>query len=329
MRDTTSRRLLSLALAGVLALSNLVTSAVAQPVPAPAAPAAPILQPAAPAPQPAPRVRRAPARTPAAPVAAAPAIPAPVLTAMRPGARLAPGTPIPAAELEAFIDGYVTRAMAADHIAGVTVSVVQNGVIVFKKGYGYASLAPLRPVNPDTTLFRIGSISKTFTWMAVLQQIEAGRMRLDGPVNLYLPESLRVPDQGMTRPILVRDLMNHMPGFEDRVLGHIFERDFDRERPLALYLQQERPNRVREAGTIPSYSNYGAALAGEAASYVSGKPYEALVESSILVPAGMFRTTFREVHPPKSGIPAPMNATLASDLAALPLGGHGVRGQVL
>ena len=66
--------------------------------------------------------------------------------------------------------------MTSDHIAGVAVSVVQDGQVVLKKGYGFA--APGRPVDPDLTLFRVGSISKTFTWIALMKEVEAGRMRL-------------------------------------------------------------------------------------------------------------------------------------------------------
>ena len=67
--------------------------------------------------------------------------------------------------------------MDRHHIAGVTVSVVQNGQVVLEKGYGFA--APGRAVDPNTTLFRVGSISKTFTWIALMKEVEAGRMRLD------------------------------------------------------------------------------------------------------------------------------------------------------
>jgi CubicO group peptidase (beta-lactamase class C family) len=78
--------------------------------------------------------------------------------------------------------------MDRDHIAGVTIAVVQNGQVVLKKGYGVASLKDGRAVDPDKTLFRIASISKTFTWIALMNEVEAGRMRLDTPINLYLPE---------------------------------------------------------------------------------------------------------------------------------------------
>src|SRR5581483_10974725 len=121
-----------------------------------------------------------------------------------------------------------------------------------------------------------------------------------------------VRDQGFDQPVRVQNLMDHSAGFEDRALGQLFERDFDRVRPLDIYLRQERPRRVRAPGVLSSYSNYGAALAGEAASYTAGKPFERLVEDEILNPLGMAHTTFREPHPAKAGLPAPMPASLAA-----------------
>ena len=265
-------------------------------------------------PKPAPKPHPTAASTPAAPTVssakpAAPAAPA------QTGARLGPGQPLPPAELEAFVDGLVKDAMQRDHIAGVTLSVVQNGQVALKKGYGLASLNPARPVDPDRTLFRIGSISKTFTWIAVMKQVEAGRIRLDQPINLYLPPRLRVPDQGFDTPVRVVNLMDHSAGFEDRLLGQLFEENFNHVRPLELYLRQERPKRVRGPGLASSYSNYGAALAGEAAAWTSGKPYERLIEDEILGPARLAHTTFREVHPAKDGLPPPMPSALAADIS--------------
>jgi CubicO group peptidase (beta-lactamase class C family) len=215
---------------------------------------------------------------PAAPVRVTTATatpPPPVAGPAQPGARLALGAPMPPAELEAFVDGAVRQAMARDHIAGVEVSVVQAGQTVLKKGYGYAG--PGRAVDPDTTLFRVGSISKTFTWIALMKDAEAGRIRLNTPINLYLPEPDQVKDQGFKQPIQVRDLMTHSGGFADRTLGQLMETDPRRIRPLVLYLRQERPRRVREPGVVPVYSNYGAVLAGEASAWVNGKPYPDLI----------------------------------------------------
>ncbi|WP_066730525.1 serine hydrolase [Caulobacter sp. CCH9-E1] len=223
--------------------------------------------------------------------------------------------PLPRPELEAFVDGVVQRAMTRDHIAGVTISVVQNGQVVLKKGYGFANLGQRRPVDPDKTLFRIASISKTFTWIALMNEIESGHMRLDGPVNLYLPEPLQLKDQGKKTQVRLRDLMTHTGGFEDRAMGQLFERDPNRIRPLADYLRQERPRRVREPGLLPSYSNYGVALAGAAVANVTSKPFEQLISEEIILPTGMRHTTFREARPWRDNLPAPMSEDLAAELS--------------
>ncbi|MFD3262645.1 serine hydrolase domain-containing protein [Phenylobacterium ferrooxidans] len=268
------------------------------------------------------------ARSVARPAAAAPAsaaataAPTSSLTTIAPaaplaasGARLAPGQPLPPAELEAYVDGVVKDAMDREHIAGVTVSVIQDGQVVLKKGYGFASLSPARRVNPDTTLFRVGSISKTFTWIALMKEVEADRIRLGQPINLYLPEQLQVKDQGFHTPIRVRNLLDHSTGFEDRALGQLFEKNPSRERSLAAYLRQERPRRVHTPGAVASYSNYGAALAGQAVSYASGKPFERLIEEEIFLPLKMNHTTFREARPTEAGLPAPMPDALQDDLS--------------
>jgi CubicO group peptidase (beta-lactamase class C family) len=227
----------------------------------------------------------------------------------------AAGRPLDPAQLEAFVDGAVREAMAAEHIAGVAVSVVHDGQVVLKKGYGLDRLSPARAVDPDRTLFRIGSISKTFTWIAVMREVEAGRIRLNAPVNVYLPQKDQVKDAGGWRQITMRDLMTHTPGFEDRALGQLFEKDPRRIRPIEQYLRQERPARVRAPGVLPTYSNYGVLLAGVAASQVAGRPYQDLIDAEILRPLSMARTTFREPYPARAGIPAPMPANLTGDIS--------------
>lgn len=298
-----SVRLLSraVAMASVIGLLVQSTASLAQ---VPAAPT-PVAAPAA-SPAPVARARSAPAAQAAATPATPPA-----------GAFVAPGvTPMNPVELEAFVDGVIRDAMAADHIPGVTVSIVQNGQVALKKGYGFAGLKPTpRAVDPDRTLFRVASISKTFTWIALMREVEAGRIRLDAPVNLYLPESVHVRDQGFVTPVRVRDLLTHTPGFEDRALGQLFEKDADRVRPQLTYLRQERPRREFEPGTVPAYSNYGVNLAGAAVSYVSQRPFETIIEKDITGPLGMTRTTFRDPYPARDGLPAPMPERLQRDVA--------------
>jgi len=254
---------------------------------------------------------KAAAPRPAAPTPAAtqPAAPPRVVS----GARLAVGQAVTPAELEAFVDGWMADAMTREHVGGATVSVVQNGQVVLKKGYGFADLDPRRPVDPDRTLFRIGSISKTFTWILLMKEVEAGRIRLDAPINLYLAERVRLP--GRSREVTVRNLMDHTPGFEDRALGQLFENNPRRIRPLDLYLRQERPGLDRRPGVLSSYSNYGVALAGAAVTFGKGKTFERLVEEDITVPLGMSHTTFREPRPERRGLPAAMPDRLRADVS--------------
>ena len=146
-----------------------------------------------------------------------------------------------------------------------------------------------------------------------MKDVETGRMRLDRPVNLYLPEKVRLP--GKSRNVTLRNLMDHSAGFEDLALGQLFENDPRRVRPLDLYLRQERPDQVRNAGLLSSYSNYGVALAGAAAAQTAGKAFERRVEDDITVPLRMGHTTFREPRPERRGLPAAMPARLRGDVA--------------
>lgn len=220
------------------------------------------------------------------------------------------------ADLEAFVDGAVASA-SARYIAGVEVAIVRNGVPILVKGYGLSALAPERPVDGARTLFRIASISKTFTWLALMQLVERGKLRLEDPVNAHLPASLAIPSDGWSKPIRVIDLMNHTAGFEDTDQPALANDDADLK-PLATHLRVFRPTRVREPGQISVYSNYGAELAGAVVAHVSDTEFESYVEQHILEPLQMNHTTFREPYEVDvaRGLPKPMSKELAADRAA-------------
>ena len=224
----------------------------------------------------------------------------------------------PAAGLEPFVDGVVQTAMHTERIAGAGVVVVRDGRVVLLKGYGLADVAGRR-VDPERTLFRIASISKTFTWIALMQLVEAGKVDLDKPANDYLPVQLRIPDEGFAEPVLVRHLMTHSAGFEDLVAGHLFIPDPAHGVPLIDALARHRPHRVRPPGVASVYSNYGTALAGAIVQHVSGEAFEDRVERQILTPLGLQSTTFREPYPlalvQGRGLPSPMSPALAADVS--------------
>ncbi len=100
--------------------------------------------------------------------------------------------PTDPAELEAFLDDFFTKDMKENHIPGAAVSVVKDGKLFFTKGYGYANLENKTPVDPEQTIFKIGSVGKLFTWTAVMQLVEQGKLDLDADVNTYL--DFRIPD---------------------------------------------------------------------------------------------------------------------------------------
>jgi CubicO group peptidase (beta-lactamase class C family) len=216
--------------------------------------------------------------------------------------------------LEPFVDGVVGAYMSQEQIAGVQVAVVRDGETLLVKGYGIDSVEPRRYVDPQQSLFRIGSISKTFTWLSIMQLVERGNLKLDDPVNDHLPDALDVPDGGFEQPIRIVDLMNHTAGFEDIVQG-LFVDEEATLLPLQEQLRLRRPQRVREPGKIMAYSNYSTALAGAIVAQVSGMDYESYVEQNILAPLGLAHTTFREHYEPKQGLPQPISADLAVRLA--------------
>jgi len=256
--------------------------------------------------QPAPPTDIAPAPTAAVPIVQAAPAPTP---------KLQPGQAIPPLELEALVDGVVRLSMNDNHIAGVTVSIVQNDKLVLLKGYGISGLNPMRPVDPRKTLFRIGSVSKTMTWILIMREVEKGTIKLTDPVNKYLPPESQIPDQGFKNPIRIVDLMAHAPGFEDSGFGHLILDKAERLTPPAEYIRVHRPDRVREAGTLSTYSNYGVAVAGQILAGLNKTDFETLADRDVLGPAGMTRSTFREPMKPRAGFAAPMPAALAGDVS--------------
>ena len=259
--------------------------------------------------------RSAPPAPPMAPFDAAPLPASPPPAAQPAGARLALAAPLPAAEVEAFVDGAVAHGLQAEHGVGAAVAVVQNGQVVLEKGYGLASLDLPRPVDPRRTVFRLGSASQLLTWIEVLKQVDAGRLRLDAPAGAALPPALRLPAEGFTGPVRLGALLRHASGLEARELGRLYLRHPGDVSPLDVALRRDRPHRVRPAGALQSAGDYGAALAGAAAAHATGRPFDALIEGDLLGPGGLGSTTFREPRPERDDLPAPMAPALAARLA--------------
>lgn len=195
--------------------------------------------------------------------------------------------------LQTFFAGLVPYALKQGDIAGAAIAVVKDGKLIFAQGYGYADKKTQTPVVADKTLFRVGSVSKLFTWTAVMQLVQAGKIDLDRNVNDYL--DFKIPPK-FGKPITMRDLMTHTPGFA-QVSRDLFVPSPKQLFPLRSYLVRNMPKRIFPPGKIGAYSNYGAALAGYIVQRVSGEPFDQYVEDHILKPLEMEHSTFRQPLP--------------------------------
>ncbi len=192
-----------------------------------------------------------------------------------------------------WLEGFFPYALAQGDIAGAAVVIVKDGEVLALRGYGLADVAQGAPVDPARTLFRTGSVGKLFTWTAVMQQVEAGRLDLDRDVNDYL--DFRIPARA-GQPITLRNLMTHTPGFEEVIKRLVTDRP-ERIVSAEAYVKAWMPERIFPAGEIPAYSNYGVTLAGYILERVSGEPYDDYIERHVFAPLRMERSTTRQVLP--------------------------------
>ncbi|HKX54950.1 MAG TPA: serine hydrolase domain-containing protein, partial [Xanthomonadales bacterium] len=204
-----------------------------------------------------------------------------------------PGPQLNPADLESWLDGYLSAALEPSKIAGAVVSVVQDGQLLFSKGYGYADVENKTPMDPARTLVRVGSTSKLFTWTAVMQQYEQGKLDLDTDVNSYLDFAL---PEHEGKPVTMNDLMTHRGGFEEG-LKEVLVTDPAKYISTETYLKNHPRPRIFPSGAVPAYSNYGTALAGYIVERVSGEPFDDYIEKHILLPLNMQRSTFRQPLP--------------------------------
>ncbi|WP_313537006.1 serine hydrolase domain-containing protein [Sphingomonas sp.] len=233
-------------------------------------------------------------------VAATQVAPPPIAPPPRPAADVATAPVVPsqtpqltAADVGAWLDGYMPASLKAGKIAGAQVAIVKDGAVLFEKGYGYADVAAKTPMDPRRSLMRIGSTSKLLTWTAVMQLVEAGRIDLNADVNRYLDFRITPPGRAVT----INDLMQHRGGFEEG-LKDLLASDPKLLKTTERYLKENTRPFLFEPGEAPAYSNYGVALAGYIVQRVSGESFEAYVARHITGPLGMARTTFAQPLPP-------------------------------
>ena len=193
----------------------------------------------------------------------------------------------------ADLDTFITRVVADQHAIGVTVGVMQDGKVIFNKGYGLANTARKTPVT-STTLFAVGSVTKQFTCAIALQLEQEGKLSFDDRVSRYRA------DFGHANEITLRDLGNHVSGYRD-----YYPLDFV-DRPMAKAITEDDLLKTFTGkpldfppGSRYSYSNTGYLLLGQIASLVSRQPFDQLLRERLFTPLGMTLTRFE----PTQGAP--------------------------
>jgi D-alanyl-D-alanine carboxypeptidase len=193
--------------------------------------------------------------------------------------RIAPRQLVDAAEIARRWIRY--QAMLWD-VPGISFGLSHDGRIVLLDGIGSADIATGRPVVPEGTGYRCASITKTMTATLVMQQVEAGRMRLDEPIATYLSWTRRLPN---ARDISIRHLLIHSGGVIRDGSNIWGDDDFpDRETVRAEVRQRLS---FAEPSTAFRYSNIAYVLLGEALESVTGRPFEALLQRDVLTPLGL------------------------------------------
>ena len=196
--------------------------------------------------------------------------------------------------LEHYVDSYITNYLEPGLHTSATLTIVKEDEFVFSRGYGMANYEDNAEVTPKS-IFRIGSVSKPFTCMAILQLVDKGLLDLHADVNTYLKD-FKIP-KTFSEPITIHSILTHTTGFEESFFGHLFTSNENEIIPLKEALKKYMPARVNPPGKHPSYSNYAVCLLGLIIEEVSGEPFEQYMRKHVFTPLGMENSTFEQPLP--------------------------------
>jgi CubicO group peptidase (beta-lactamase class C family) len=193
-----------------------------------------------------------------------------------------------AARLAATVDDILKPLVAQRKIPGAVVAVVARGGAPILRGYGLADIARNRAMNPETTRIRIGSMTKSFTALAIMQMIDEGKVRLDDDANRFL-KTERIPDR-YGKPVSVLQLLTHRAGFD----GDITNVYVDQGRSPAIeqgWISRQMI-RVNPPGRLFAYDNTAFAALGQIIKDQDGRAYETSIKARLFDRLGMTNATF-------------------------------------
>lgn len=189
-----------------------------------------------------------------------------------------------------IFDSLYRKHAADNHFPGISFGIVVDGKLVYKGNYGFTDIDKKIPVT-SSSLFRIASMSKSFTSMAILKLRDEGSLDLDDPAYIYIPElkNLKYPTADAPH-ITIRHLMTHGAGFpEDNPWGDRQLADTDKD---LIELIGKQISFSNPPGIAYEYSNLGFALQGKIITVVSGMQYQEYIKKNIFEPLGMKTTTY-------------------------------------
>lgn len=200
---------------------------------------------------------------------------------------------------EAFekVETLITTLMQQSRIPGLSLSVIKGEEVIYSKGFGARDLKQNQPATPET-LFGIGSCTKSFTCLGILQLAEEGKLSIEDPVSNYIPFKLGMKDH----PIQIKHLMSHSSGIPNLGMAEVLIQRFSGKEekyvPLSdskdiyLHINNAQKEVVDEPEKRFFYFNGGYWLLGEIIEKVAKQSYEQYITKNILKPLKMERSTF-------------------------------------
>ena len=186
------------------------------------------------------------------------------------------------------LEPWIAAQVQSKSLPALSLALVDDQRVVWARGFGFADVERRVPATAET-VYRVGSVSKLFTDLAVMQLVEQGKLDLDMPVSRYLPEF--APHNPFDVPITLRQLMSHRSGLvREPPAGHYF----DPAAPPLIDVVKSLASTtlVFEPGTRTKYSNAGIAVVGAVVERVRGEPFPRVIDRALLSPLGMARSSF-------------------------------------
>lgn len=195
-------------------------------------------------------------------------------------------------QVDAFLTDMIDRTMKERGIVGGVATVVKDGVPIYTHAFGQADRKRGINVDANTSLFRIGSITKVITAIAALQQVNEGKLSLDSDISRF-PGMERY--RGVGGPITLANLLTHTAGFEEAGPDYYSGVKLARRPSFADFLAHTRPQAVYPVGTVRSYSNFGVSLIALMIEQSSTQSFEKYLDARVFGPLNMASSTARTV----------------------------------